>query len=79
MKLGIKGKIQKKMQDALAEQAYLCYKFGWHQAEVKEEAKLSRREFNLRIREVIEAGKRIADGYDTGKLFPNGMDGIVDI
>ena len=76
MKLGFTGNLQKKMQTLLVEQAYICYKFGWHQAQVKQEAKYSKNEFCKRIKEIIEAGKRISDGVDTDELFPNEMDGI---
>ena len=82
MKLGIKGKLQSKMQDAMAEQAYLCYKFGWHQAQVKLAPKLSKKDFCKMIALVISEGKRISDGLPgTGsdELFPNGFDGIKDI
>jgi len=61
---GIKGKMQKKVQGILIEQAYLSYKYGWHQAQVNQEAKLSKKDFCGRIKQVIEEGKKIADGID---------------
>lgn len=75
MRFGLKGKIQKKMQEALVEQNYLCYKFGWHQAQIKQEAKLSKNDFCRKIREIIEGGKRISNGLDTDELFPNEIAG----
>lgn len=74
MKFGLKGKLQK----ALIDQAYLSYKFGWHQAQVREEAKLSKNDFCKRIKEVVEEGKKISDGIDTNDLFPKGMNGVWD-
>ena len=72
--MNLMGGLQKKMQQALFEQAYLSYKYGWHQATVLKKAKLSKKEFADKIKTIIEEGRKIADGYNGDDLFPEGTD-----
>lgn len=77
MKIGLG--VQKKLQAALFDQAYLCYKYGWHAAQIKGEAKMGSKWFAKRIKKIVEEAKKIPDGYDGEDLFPESFEDDLEV